>query len=271
MNRGRFVLFGSFVLLLFVAIFSPSVVRETSHPETYTPKTSDAYDPNDSFSDASSIGSGEYAGLTIGYLDNNDWYYVYVDSNHRLTVEIEWALSYYDLYLYLYDSDYDYIESSTSSGSGLEEVTYDVQMAGYYYVNVYFYSYDSTITYSLNVNNSVDIYMPQYAGLIAILIIVFVIAIAGVVVAVIKQNKKNASIRSRSYTPVRSPVQTPAPIIYYTSQPSTYETPIPPKPLVQSETNKPGSTPRFCISCGTQLEPAQRFCHNCGVDVEALR
>jgi hypothetical protein len=210
--------------------------------------------------------------------DEYDWFYVYVESNYHLTVNMNWSV-HYDLDLYLYDSDLVEINSSHADRTVLyENVSYDVESAGTYYIYVEFWdSVDEVdgkggipLNYSLYVTYSVSTPAFEYMMIVVIVVVAFIAVLCGVGIA-ISQNRKKSPSQPQTTQSFRPQVQAPAPVMRYTPQPPQYQPPVQPNPIVRSESPKPGVTQRFCSMCGAQLEPGQRFCHNCGMDMEPLR
>ncbi|MFX1274229.1 MAG: PPC domain-containing protein [Promethearchaeota archaeon] len=113
-------------------------------------KADDSYEENDTFNDAYTIALTTYYGtLQISQYDD-DWFKVYLNTGHALTVQIDWSSSVYDIELYLYDFNEIVIDSSTGS-SNRETINYDcITTDGYYYIKIELINAGTDIPYTLS-------------------------------------------------------------------------------------------------------------------------
>lgn len=109
---------------------------DSTYIQQNIPKASDAFDPNDDFFSAAFIGEGYYPNLDKGIAPDEDWYYIWVNENETLIVNIYFLHSNGDLNLELYNSTNNVIFGSFS-GNDNEFITYKVNQSDNYYIRVY--------------------------------------------------------------------------------------------------------------------------------------
>ncbi len=276
MKRGKIkqglVIIWGIVAIFFLLLASPKASKRTSNTGPYSPNTSDSYDPNEYYYSASYISDGLTNNLQVSSTDYDDYYQVYMNSNYRIVVNINWTGS-SDLDLYLYDDDYDQVNSSTGTYNLYENTSYTVSSSGTYYIRVKWYDGIGTTTYSLRLSTTtyVNAFSPMLFLSIFIPIVV-IVSILIIVAVVVHQHNKNqkvihpATVRpaqpwqpATSYTPQPTPSYAPQPTPSYAPQHSPYASVAP---------SKPESKGRFCNACGAKLELGQKFCQNCGIEIQ---
>ncbi|OLS16403.1 MAG: hypothetical protein RBG13Loki_0031 [Promethearchaeota archaeon CR_4] len=240
MKRGGVILLAGMVAIFCCVLIVPNNVNKQCELGCYAPSTSDAFDPNDIFSNAKPLSTGITYTLTLNSSDINDYFYLYLPSYYTISVNIGWSTGTSDaLILFLYDSTETVIWMSYSGS-----ISYTARSAGNYYICVGNYYADS-ITYTLTATVQ---FSPFIAGMIAFGIIAAIVNMVIVVVVVRHYRRKVRRIIPKR--PALLPQQAP----------------VPTQSLVTVASPKPEIKDNFCRFCGVQLGTSEKFCHNCGTE-----
>ncbi len=111
----------------------------------------DEYEPNDSFSSAERLNSGERLYANIHAEDDDDYFKFTIDEESEVYIYLSSIPSGTDYDIRLYDSDEDRIASSTNGDNDDEEIN-EILDSGTYYIRVYTYSGFSENTYRLELD-----------------------------------------------------------------------------------------------------------------------
>jgi subtilisin-like proprotein convertase family protein len=115
----------------------------------------DRFEPNNSFTTASNLGSVEdrtEASLSIHEAENDDYYRFTASTTGLLTAEVQFSNAAGDIDMTLYDADQIHLRSSTST-SDIEQITWSVSAGETYYLQVY--GYDGAINRNYTMQLSV--------------------------------------------------------------------------------------------------------------------
>ncbi len=108
----------------------------------------DAYEENDVFGSAYTLGTGSYPSLVCA---DDDWYKIYVTAGNIVSAYISFTNSLGNLDLKLYNSGSVQINSSTTTNNW-EQASYAVTATGYYYVQVYRFSGTGSNNYAMTLS-----------------------------------------------------------------------------------------------------------------------
>jgi len=109
---------------------------EISYIQNEQPKISEDYEPNDVFSSAAPISEGYYADLNLSSDFDEDWFYIWVDFDNTLIINLNFSHNNGDINLQLRDSSNILIICSNSTTDN-ESIIYYVGSSDNYYIRIY--------------------------------------------------------------------------------------------------------------------------------------